>query len=100
VEHFYESAANHQYAAAWALADANLRSQLGGYTAFQHQMSAVRSITFHRAQVVSGAGAGAATVSLQTTSVQADRTQECSGTARTVRAAGTWMVDAISINCS
>jgi eukaryotic-like serine/threonine-protein kinase len=100
VEHFYESAANHQYPAAWALADANLRSQLGGYTAFQHQMSAVRSITFHRAQVVSGAGAGAATVSLQTTSVQADRTQECSGTARTVRAAGTWMVDAISINCS
>jgi eukaryotic-like serine/threonine-protein kinase len=100
VEHFYEAAANHQYPAAWALADANLRSQLGGYAAFQHQMSAVRSITFHRAEVVSGASAGAATVSVKTTSVQTDRTQECTGTARTVSSSGTWMVDAISISCS
>jgi eukaryotic-like serine/threonine-protein kinase len=100
VEQFYEAAARHQYATAWALADSNLRNQLGGYAAFQHQMSAVRSITFHRADVVSGASADAATVTLQTTSVQSDRTQQCTGTAQTVRNSGTWLVDRISINCS
>ncbi|MBV9804183.1 MAG: serine/threonine protein kinase, partial [Solirubrobacterales bacterium] len=45
VEQFYTAAAQHQYATAWALADPNLRNQLGGYAAFQNLMSSVRSIT-------------------------------------------------------
>jgi hypothetical protein len=100
VENFYEAAANHQYATAWALADSNLRTQLGGYTSFQHQMSAVRSITFHTVRVLSGSGSDTATVALSTTSVQNDRTQDCTGTAQTVRSGGTWLVDRIAISCS
>jgi hypothetical protein len=101
VQAFYQAAAQHRYADAWALADPKLQNQLGGYSAFQHQMSSVRSITFHRAQVVGGAGSNSATVSLQTTSVQTSRTQECAGTARAVRSGGrSWLLDSISINCS
>lgn len=100
VEQFYTAAANHQYATAWALADSNLRNQLRGYGAFENEMSSVRSITFHRAQTVSGNGPGAATVSVSTTSVQTDRTQQCSGTAQTVRSGGSWLVDRVSIGCS
>lgn len=100
VEQFYMAAANHQYAAAWALADSNLRSQLGGYGAFENEMSSVRSITFHRAQTVGAVSSAAATVAVSTTSVQTDRTQQCTGTAQTVRSAGTWLVDRVSIGCS
>lgn len=100
VEAFYEAAAAHQYPTAWALADASMRSELGGFVAFQNEMSSVRSIAFHRAQVLSGQGPGSATVALQTTSVQTGRTQECAGTANTVRSDGSWLLDAISISCS
>jgi hypothetical protein len=99
VEQFYEAAARHQYQQAWALADSNLKSQLGGYSAFQHLMSPVRSITFHRAQV-QDSSASTATVALSTTSVQTSGTQECAGTARTVRSGSTWLVDRVSISCS
>jgi hypothetical protein len=100
VEQFYTAAARHDYAAAWALAAPNLRSQLGGYTAFQHLLSSVRSITFQSAQVTGGSSSSAATVALSTTSVQTDRTQHCTGTARTVRSGTGWLLDHISINCS
>jgi hypothetical protein len=101
VESFYEAAARHDYATAWALADPNLRNQLNGYDSFRSQMSAVRSITFHRAQTVSGADSSPATVALSTTSVQNAGTQNCSGTAQTVRGStGTWLVDHLTISCS
>ncbi|MFZ0043560.1 MAG: protein kinase [Solirubrobacteraceae bacterium] len=95
---FYEDAAAHQYAAAWGLADQNMRNLVGGYASFQNTMSAVRSITFQRDQVLNS-NADSATVGLQTTSVQTDRTQHCSGTARAVRSGGAWLVDGISIHC-
>jgi Protein kinase domain len=101
VETFYEDAARHDYAAAWALADSNLRAQLRGYDSFSSQMNNVRSITFQHAQTVSGAGSSPATVELSTTSVQNSGTQNCSGTAQTVRASsGSWLVDHVSISCS
>jgi len=100
VESFYHAAAAHRYAEAWALAGPNLRSQLGGYSAFQNQMSSVRSITFHKAQTVGDSSSNSATVALQTTSVQTSGTQQCAGTARTVRSGQGWLVDGISINCS
>ncbi len=99
VEAFYEAAAAHQYPTAWALADASMRSELGGFVAFQNEMSSVRSIAFHRAQVLSGQAPGSATVALETTSVQTGRTQQCAGTANTVRSDGGWLLDGISINC-
>jgi serine/threonine protein kinase len=100
VEQFYTDAATHQYPQAWALADQNLRNELGGYAGFQNLMSSVRSITFHRAATAAGSTSGTATVALQTTSVQTNRTQQCTGTARTVRAGGGWLVDGVSIRCS
>jgi serine/threonine protein kinase len=100
VQSFYEAAAAHRYSDAWALADPNLRNQLGGYSAFQRQMSSVRSITFHKAQTTGGSSSDSATVALQTTSVQTRGTQQCAGTARTVRSGQGWLVDNVSINCS
>ncbi len=100
VEAFYEAAAHHDYGAAWALADANMRNEVEGYSAFASQMSPVRSITFHRAEIVGGPSSDAATVSLETTAVQVDRTQQCGGTARTLRTNAGWVLDGISINCS
>lgn len=99
VEQFYTDAAAHRYPAAWALADQSLRNELGGYTAFQSLMSSVRSITFHRAQVLPGSSPGTATVSVDTTSVQTGKTQRCSGTAQTMRAGTGWVVGAVSISC-
>ena len=93
VQSFYEAAAAHRYSEAWALADPNLRNQLGGYSAFQKQMSSVRSITFHKAQTAGGSSSDSATVALQTTSVQTSGTQQCAGTARTVRSGQGWLVD-------
>ena len=100
MQQFYEAAAGHQYPRAWALADPNLRSQVGGVSAFQHQMSSVQSITFHSAELLPGSSPSAATVALRTTSVQTDRTEECAGTAQTVLSGGAWLLDHISITCS
>jgi serine/threonine protein kinase len=100
VQSFYERAASHDYAGAWRLADANARNQLAGYSSFQSQMSAVRSITFHQAQTVSGADGSTATVTVRTTSRQTSGTEQCGGTVRTVRSTGTWMLDRLSIQCS
>jgi hypothetical protein len=100
VESFYEAAARHDYSAAWQLADGNMRSQLAGFDSFRAQQSEVRSIAFHRAQVISGSGGSAATVAVQTTAVLADRTEQCSGTVRLLRSPpAAWLLDRISINC-
>jgi hypothetical protein len=102
VEAFYERAADHDYAAAWQLADQNMRNQLAGYGSFQGQMSRLRAISFHEAQSVPpSSGASAATVAVRTTAELTDRTQNCAGTARTVRgSSGTWLLDHISISCT
>lgn len=99
VEAFYEAAAHHQYGSAWALADANMRNEVGGYFSFENEMSSVRAIAFHEDQVLEES-ADSATVTVQTTSVQADRTQQCSGSVHTVRPGSGWLLDGISISCS
>jgi hypothetical protein len=100
VQAFYEAAAHHRYGSAWALADANMRSQLEGYARFADQMSSVRSITFHRAETVGASGTGVAKVGVQTTSVQNARRRECGGSVRAVRSTAGWLLDGISISCS
>jgi len=78
-----------------------LRSGEGGYGACSSHMRGGGSITFHEARIISRTGSSSATVELSTTAVQTDKTQSCSGTAQTVRAANnTWLVDHISINCT
>ncbi len=100
VEQFYKAAAAHQYATAWALADPNLRSQVGGYSGFQNEMSSVRSVTFDRAAQLADSSPTTATVAVQTTSVQTSQTQQCSGTVQTVHNGGGWLLDRLSIGCS
>lgn len=100
VQRFYEAAASHDYASAWDLADQNMRNQLEGFNSFEGEMSAVRTITFHQAQTVQE-NSSSATVSLNTTAVLVDRTQNCTGTVQTVRTGpAQWMLDHISISCT
>jgi hypothetical protein len=77
-----------------------MRNEVAGYDSFAAQQSSVRSITFHLAEALPGATASQAAVAVRTTSVLADRTEQCSGTVRTVRGAAGWLLDGISINCT
>jgi hypothetical protein len=99
VKAFYEAAAHHRYADAWALADSNMRNEVDGYAAFEEQMSTVRAITFHEIATMRQAP-DSALVAVRTTSEQTNRTQQCSGTVRTVYPAGVWLLDGISIHCT
>jgi hypothetical protein len=99
VEGFYEAAAQHRYPAAWALADSNMRAEVGGYAAFEAQMSTVRAISFHELNTLERT-ATSATIAVRTTSVQSDRVQQCWGTVRTIEQAGAWVLDGISIHCA
>jgi serine/threonine protein kinase len=99
VRAFYGRAAAHRYDDAWALAGPGLRSQLGGFGAFQRQFSTVRSIVFARAQTVTQS-AGAATVALATTATHTDHVDHCTGTADTAPASGGgWVVSHLDISC-
>ncbi len=95
---FYEAAAQHRYASAWALADPNMRAEVGGYADFEAQMTPVRAITFHELETLDRTPSSA-TVAVRTTSVQSTQVQQCSGTVRTVEQAGAWLLDGISIHC-
>jgi serine/threonine-protein kinase len=101
VESFYELAAAHRYAEAWALADPSFRAQLGGYGSFQAGQSGDRAIRFNAARIASQSG-DAATVAINTTSVRTDGTHQCSGTVdlRRAGAAGGWLLHLIHINCT
>jgi hypothetical protein len=101
VETFYHLAASHQYAAAWNLMDAAFRQQLEGYQGLQATMAAERSIIFNGADLVDRSPSSAV-VSVRTTSVQDNGSQNCSGTVNLLRAdsvAPGWMLDHIAINC-
>jgi len=99
LESFYGLAARHNYSAAWNLADASMRSQVAGYSSFSSQQSAVHSITFNRASVLSSNGSQA-TVSLATTPVLDRGTQHCQGTAGLIKAASGWVMDHIAVSCT
>jgi hypothetical protein len=99
VQAFYEAAAQHRYSAAWALADPNMRAEVGGYDAFEYQMSSVRAISFHEIDTLERTPTSA-TIAVRTTSWQSHRVQQCSGTVRTIQQAGAWLLDGISIHCA
>jgi hypothetical protein len=101
VESFYTQAAAHQYAGAWALADATFRAQLDGYRSFEVGQAGDRSITFDAAQVVSQSSTRA-TVAVRTTSVRTDGTKRCVGTVELVSSSPStgWLLHLIDINCS
>jgi hypothetical protein len=100
VQAFYELAAAHRYSQAWALADPALRGQLGSFASFEAGQAGDRSITFSSLRTVSQS-AGAATVSLSTTSVRTDGTHHCRGSADLLsRPPDGWVVHQIHITCS
>ncbi|MHB8659473.1 MAG: serine/threonine-protein kinase [Solirubrobacteraceae bacterium] len=99
-ESFYTEAANHNYPAAWALADPTFRDQLGGYQSFQAGQAGDRSIIFNSARVVSQS-ASDALVAIQTTSDRTDGTHQCGGTVELRSASGSgWLLHLIHINCT
>ena len=101
VESFYQLAAAHRYAQAWALADPALRAQLNGYQSFQNTFAGDRAITFSAAQVVTQSST-AATVSITTKSVRTDGTQHCTGTV-SLESSGSgsgWLLHQIAISCA
>jgi serine/threonine protein kinase len=101
VKSFYTLAAAHRYAAAWGLADASMRGQLGGYRSFQSGQAGDRSITFTSAGTVSQSPSSAR-VAITTTSVRTNGTQHCAGTVDLVPGAssGQWQLHQIAINCN
>jgi serine/threonine protein kinase len=101
VKTFYTLAAAHRYAAAWALADASMRGQLGGYRSFQSGQAGDRSITFTSAGTVSQSPSSAR-VAITTTSVRTNGTQHCAGTVDLVPGtpSGQWQLHQIAINCA
>jgi hypothetical protein len=101
VKSFYTLAAAHRYAAAWALADASMRGQVGGYRSFQSGQAGDRSITFTSARTVSQSPSSAR-VAITTTSVRTNGTQHCAGTVDLVPApqSGQWQLHQIGINCT
>jgi hypothetical protein len=60
-------------------------------------MASVRSVAFNAINLVNQSATGAV-VAVRTTSVQANRTQNCSGTVDLTRATS-WLLDHISISC-
>jgi serine/threonine-protein kinase len=99
VRAFYGRAAAHRYDDAWAVAAPGLRSQLGGFGAFQRQFSTVRSIVFSRAQAVQQTDT-AATVAITTTATHTDHVDHCNGTVATAPASGGgWVVTHLDVAC-
>jgi hypothetical protein len=98
VERFYELAAAHQFAAAWALADPAFRSQLEGYDSFVAGQEGDRRIIFDSARVTSQTSSSAI-VAISTTSIRYDGTQRCAGTVDVVPGGGGWLLHQIDINC-
>jgi hypothetical protein len=100
VQAFYLRAARHDFAGAWTLADPAFQAQLAGYRSFAAQQSAVRRITFRRAQTTF-AGQNTARVDVETTAELTSKTQECRGPVTVVRGpTGGWVLDRISIDCT
>jgi hypothetical protein len=101
VKSFYGSAASHQYANAWALADPTFRQQLEGYDSFQAQQAGDQSIVFNDARLVN-ASSDSASVAVATTSTRNDGTKHCAGTVdlRRPSSSGGWLLHLIHINCT
>ncbi len=98
VQAFYQRAARHRYAEAWSLAGPGVRTQLGGFAAFQGQFQSLRSISFPRAQTTSQAP-GRATVTITTVAVHTTRTDHCTGSVDLVPGGDGWLLSHINVTC-
>jgi eukaryotic-like serine/threonine-protein kinase len=98
VQTFYQRQASHDFNGAWSLADPAFRAQLQGFDSFQGQSRNMRSITFHKADIVSQSN-DSATVAISTTAVHSTHTDNCQGTVDVVRGSTSWLLHQIHITC-
>jgi eukaryotic-like serine/threonine-protein kinase len=96
VNRFYQRAAAHDYAGAWALTTQRARARLGGLPAFSASQSTLRSISFPFLGTISQT-AGSATVQLRSTAVHADRIDHVCGSIGLVRSTGGWLLDSFRL---
>lgn len=97
VQAFYQRAASHRYAEAWSLTGPGVRTQLGGFVAFQGQFQSLRSISFPRAQT--SQAPGRATVAITTVAVHTTRTDHCTGSVDLVPGGAGWLLSHIAVTC-
>ena len=98
VQDFYELAAAGDYKGAWALAGGGFRSQLGGYSAFESQVSDLESVDFESLEVTSESG-DTAQVSFSDVATHTDYIDTCTGTFTVVSSGESWVLDRGDINC-
>lgn len=98
VRGLYERAAADDFDDAWALAGPGFRRQLGGYRSFRGTFATLQRVRFTRLETVEQGDAQAA-LAIGTTATHSDRVERCTGSARTVRSAGSWLVDGVQIAC-
>jgi hypothetical protein len=100
VRAFYRRAAEGDFAGAWRLAGPGMRSVFGDSRAeFERQLSTLERIEFERLAVVERAD-GSATVEVSSIATHTDRVDRCSGTLRTVRSGGRWLVEPAGLQCT
>jgi tRNA A-37 threonylcarbamoyl transferase component Bud32 len=99
VRAFYTRAADGDFAGAWRLAGPGMRAVFGNSRAeFERQLSSLERIEFERLAVVER-GDGSATVDISSVATHTDRVDRCTGTLRTVRSNGRWLVEPAGLQC-
>ncbi len=99
VRAFYTRAANGDFAGAWRLAGPGMRAVFANSRAeFERQLSSLERIEFERLAVIERSS-GSATLEVRSTATHTDRVDSCSGTLRTVRSGGRWLVEPAGLEC-
>jgi predicted Ser/Thr protein kinase len=100
VRAFYRRAAAGDFAGAWRLAGPGMRAVFGdSREELERQLSSLQRIEFERLAVVDRAD-GSATVEVRSVATHTDRVDRCSGTLRTVRSGGRWLVEPAGLQCT
>src|SRR5437764_11102 len=96
VDRFYQRAAAHDYAAAWALTTQRARAQLGGLAAFIASQSTLRSISFPFLRTTSQTH-DSATVELRSAAIHTDRADHVCGSIGLLRSTRGWLLDSFQL---
>ena len=81
------------------LAGPGVRRQLGGFETFKGTLETLESIEFPTLEVESQTGS-TATVRLESIARHTNRTDNCTGTARTASSGGEWRIERLNVDCT
>ena len=99
VRAFYGRAAAGRYGSAWKLAGPNMRAVFGNSRAeFRRQLSSLQQIEFTQLEVSERAD-GSATLLVQSVATHSNRVDRGTGTLRTVRSSGRWLLEPAGLSC-